>query len=229
VEVLHREADALRDRVHQKGAVVVNNRLSSSGDTASPPPIPPGRNRRRDGRDIARSISGELLILVVCAIFWSQTYKFEDADADGLGPTFVPRLLIGLLVLCVLVRVVQTFLARPGLQTARSDAEGTHPDAPEDAEEEHPTSRRYLLVGVGLAVGYVLATMYLGYPLATFLLVVGFVGINSRLTWHTFAVALAVALSFPYLFVRIVFIDLPTGVGVFDSFTIALYSALGIY
>lgn len=207
----------------------MNNRLSSSGDTASPPPIPPGPNRRRDGREIARSVSGEVLILVVCAIFWSQTYQFEDADADGLGPTFVPRLLIGLLVLCVLVRVVQTFRAGPGLQTSRSDAEGTHPDSPEDAEEEHPTSRRYLLVGVGLAVGYVLATMYLGYPLATFLLVVGFVGINSRLTWHTFAVALAVALSFPYLFVRIVFIDLPTGVGVFDSFTIALYSALGIY
>jgi len=207
----------------------VTSRLSSSDSPTAARPIAPGTARRTGGRDIARAVGGELLLLVVCAIFWSQTYRFEQDDADGLGPTFVPRLLIGLLVVCVLVRVVQTLRAPPDLDGSRSDSAGVHPDSPEDAEEDHPTSRRHLLVGVGMAVGYVLASMYVGYPIATFLLVVGFVGLNSAITWRTFAVALAVALSFPYLFVRVVFIDLPTGVGIFDSFTIALYSALGIY
>lgn len=207
------------------------NKLTSSNNAVTPPPIRPEGSRRTNVGDLARSLLGELLILAVCAVFWVQTYKFEQADADGLGPTFMPRLLIGLLALCVLIRIAQTVhAARWAPASARPrGAKEAGPSAEHADEENHPTSPRHMLVGIAVAVGYVLATTYLGYPIATFLLIIAFVATTSRLTWKTFAVAFGVALFFPYLFVKIVYIDLPTGVGVFDSLTIALYSLLGIY
>jgi putative tricarboxylic transport membrane protein len=42
-------------------------------------------------------------------------------------------------------------------------------------------------------------------------------------------VAAVVAVVFTYVFVKVVYMSLPTGVGVFDSLTVALYELLGIY
>jgi hypothetical protein len=206
----------------------VRERLDAPGGAAVPPSGPQGADKRGRGAELGRALLGELLVLVVCAVFWWQTYAFEQPDAQGLGPAFVPRLLIGLLVVCVLVRVVQSVL-----EVRRPDAHrhsGTpHVEEGELAEEEYPASTPHVLLGIGLAAGYVLATTLVGYPIATFLLVVAFVWTASRLSWTVVAVALGVALAFPYLFVRVVFIDLPRGIGVFDDFTIWLYSLLGIY
>jgi putative tricarboxylic transport membrane protein len=45
----------------------------------------------------------------------------------------------------------------------------------------------------------------------------------------TVPVAAAVALVFTYVFVKVVYMSLPTGISVFDSLTVALYELLGIY
>lgn len=178
----------------------------------------------------------EVLLLGVCVVFWVQTYAFEQEGAQGLGPTFLPRLLLVLLALCVLGRVAQKFSAarssspKAGSTAQEEETAGLlHVEEGAIPEEDWPSSTPHLLLGVGLAAGYALATTYLGYPLATLLLLVGFVSLASRFTWLTLAVALGVALSFPYLFVKVVYIDLPRGVGVFDDFTVWLYGLLGIY
>lgn len=82
----------------------MSDRLTPA-DGATTPPVPPDRPQGSGGRHIAGSLVGEVVVLAVCALFWWQTYSFEQEDAAGLGPTFVPRLLIVLLVVCVLVRV----------------------------------------------------------------------------------------------------------------------------
>jgi hypothetical protein len=45
----------------------------------------------------------------------------------------------------------------------------------------------------------------------------------------TVPVAAAAALVFTYVFVKVVYMSLPTGVSVFDSLTAALYELLGVY
>lgn len=196
-----------------------NRPTSSASDGAendsTPATTPPGHPQRRGPMDAARSLAGEIVVVIVCVVFWLETSEFEQPDAGGLGPTFVPRLLIILLVICVMVRICQTFWSRP--------ADEQH------ADDDYPISKRHLVQGIALSVGYVLAVMYVGYPLATFLLVLSFIWTASKFTWTAAVLAFGVALALPYLFVRVVFIDLPRGVGVFDEFTIWLYGLLGIY
>lgn len=210
-------------------------KLTPSDEDAMPPSAPPGRAGGARALDRARSLLSEALLLVICGIFWVQTTSFEQEGAEGLGPTFVPRLLIVLLVVCALARMLQKVLAWPrGEPSVAAPREHTgdgqlHVEEGAIAEEDYPSSTRHLLLGIALAVGYVLGTTYLGYPLATLLVVVVFVWTASRLTWVTLAVAFGIALTFPYIFVKVVFIDLPRGVGVFDDFTVWLYNLLGIY
>lgn len=187
-----------------------------------------------------RSLVTEAALLAVCAVFWVQTREFEqDVGPGELGPAFVPRLLIVLLALCVLIRVVQQLLEfrRPApevdqhaeARTDRAAAGGHVLEEGTIAEEEYPTDGLRLLLGFALAVGYVVGTIYLGYPLATLLVIIAFISTASKLTWTAVLVGLVTALVFPYVFVKVVFIALPTGVWVFDDFTVWLYNLLGIY
>ena len=50
-----------------------------------------------------------------------------------------------------------------------------------------------------------------------------------RKPWTLLGVALVAPQVLAYLFVKIVYIALPTGVGVFDTVTVLLYRVFGIY
>ena len=79
-------------------------------------------------------------------------------------------------------------------------------------------------------MAYIVATMYLGWPIATFLFVVAFLWVaGKRNLAVTVPVAAALAVAFTFIFVKAVYMALPTGVGVFDSLTVATYELLGIY
>jgi len=186
------------------------------------------------------SLATEAVLLVVCAVFWVQTNKFDQEVNPGeLGPTFVPRLLIVVFALSIVIRVLQEVMearrsavaleddAQPGTAlgavTSQSLEEGAL------AEEEYPTDPKRLLLGFALAIGYVFGTIYLGYPLATLLLVLAFIWTGSRFSWTAVGVALVTALAFPYIFVKLVYIALPTGVWIFDDFTVWLYNLMNIY
>lgn len=190
----------------------------------------------------------EAALLAVCAVFWVQTNTFDqDVPPGELGPAFFPRLLVILLAVCVLIRVLQTLLASrrdTSVTPSGQAAEGTHllddtsynlsvgGERIEEGtivEEDYPIDNFRLFIGCALAVGYVLGTTYLGYPLATLLVILAFLWTASKPTWVALLVAFATALAFPYMFVKIVFIALPTGVWIFDDFTVWLYNLLGIY
>jgi putative tricarboxylic transport membrane protein len=87
-----------------------------------------------------------------------------------------------------------------------------------------------VLVAVVGAVVYVVLTVYLGWPLATFLFAVGFLWVaGKRNLAVTVPVGAAVTMAFTFVFVKVVYMALPTGIGIFDSFTVATYKLLGIY
>jgi len=177
-------------------------------------------------RPLLVRIAPELVALAVCVALLIATAGMTTS-AGGPGPAFYPRLLGGLLVIALLVRIGQQ------LRSHRRESEGHAPETaggePSDFDPALISDRR-VWAAVAFTVAYIIATMYLGWPIATFVFVVAFLWVaGKRNLAITIPVAAALAIAFTFIFVKAVYMALPTGVGVFDSMTVATYELLGIY
>jgi putative tricarboxylic transport membrane protein len=85
-----------------------------------------------------------------------------------------------------------------------------------------------LAIAIALAVGYVFATMFLGYLIATAVFLTAFIWIGGQRRWYVPLIAIAGSLVSVSVFIGIVYVSLPTGVGIFDTITVAIYELLGI-
>lgn len=157
----------------------------------------------------------EIGVLGFCAVLYAMTSDL-DTTAPGPGPAFFPRLLIALLAVSMIVRIGQTVL-----EIRRERAEKI---------VDTTVSMPRVWLAIGLAVGYVVATLYLGWIIATFAFIVVFLYLAGKRTlWLTVPLGAGLSIGMAYLFVKVVYIALPTGIGVFDQFTIGLLQALGAF
>lgn len=165
------------------------------------------------------------------ALFLSAAYLFHDAGTFAaaarpgqLGPDFWPRA-----VLVLLMVVCGCEVLRGVLFAHRRVAEA--PLVADDAEPT-PAEPRYpwrLGAGIGLAIAYVLALDELGFFITTALFL-GLFMIAGRY-YRTRVVALASLLGslvFVFVFMKIVYVSLPLGIGPFRTFSVWLLAMLGI-
>lgn len=141
------------------------------------------------------------------------------ARGDQLGPGFWPRLVLAGLAATCLARLVLAWRGRA--VPAVADPAAAPLDGP---------ARARLGAAVGLLVLYVAATPWLGFPLTTALFIAAFMvlaGGRSPVAVATAAAAGTVALL--YVFIKLVYLPLPKGAGPFETATLALYRALGIF
>lgn len=145
------------------------------------------------------------------------------AQGRQLGPAFWPKMMSGLLGVAAAVRLVAELRAgnRPRMKVK------VHEEGVED--EDAPLSWSWLAIGALLAIGYVPATIYLGFPLATALFMFAFIWLGGERRWFIAPLAIATALGFAWIFLKAVYVSLPTGVGIFNRLTVALYNLIGIY
>lgn len=168
----------------------------------------------------------EVAVLVMTVPMWMVTSSWTSS-VGGPGPAFYPRLLLVLLVVAMLVRLGQEV---QGIR--RGDLGEGEEAGHEEGVEIDPAliDMRRVAVAIGLSVVYVLATLYLGWPLATFALTLVFLWlVRKRNLFITLPLGLVFAVGMSYVFVKVVYIALPTGVGVFDQFTVLLFELLGVY
>jgi putative tricarboxylic transport membrane protein len=149
--------------------------------------------------------------------------NFSSSQQPGqLGPAFWPRLVAAGLAVALLVRIVQVFREhnQPVVRVVSEfdDIEG------DDAEVHWPSAA----VAMGLAFGYVVGTMFLGYMFATMAFLGAFIWAGGQRRWVAPVVAVAGGLVMTYVFVGVVYVSVPTGVGLFDTVTVAVYRLLGI-
>ncbi len=176
------------------------------------------------GRRVAAPLGG---VLVSVGLLLG-TRGFDHVARSGqLGPGFWPRFVLASLGLTCL---------------AKSIAEWRHPRAAEplgpalvdvralEAGKLPDLSRRKLATAIGLIVGYVLATPAVGFASATAAFIATFMylcGARSVTVLAANTVAGTVVLL--YLFVKLVYLPLPKGEGLFEAASLALYRALGIF
>lgn len=185
-----------------------------------------GRSRWTSRSHSMRQILPEIGFIILAAYLWYEAGEFRDVRGDALGPDFWPQLLTVLLGLTACVRLVRKLFL---LRRANQQADDALSAKDEDSDDE-PISRRKAGIVIALAIGYVPSVIYLGYPLATLLFMVVFLWLSGKCNWLAIiSVSTIGTFVFTYTFQEIVFVALPTGVGVFDSFTVWLYRLLGIY
>jgi len=138
----------------------------------------------------------------------------DVAPPGQLSPAFWPRLVLVGLALACLVK---------GLQDVRAGAAREVLGPP-------PLARGRLTVAIAAVGLYVLATPWLGFPLANALFIAGFLilcGARGPVVVGLNAVVGTVALL--YVFVKLVYLPLPKGAGPFEDLTIGLLRALRIF
>lgn len=184
---------------------------------------------------MAGHVLPEIVLIVIAAYLWYRTGQFRQVPPGDLGPDFWPQLLTILLGVTAGVRAVHKVLVLR--RAARASAAGNAAPADDaaagpgvDEGDEEPIFRGKAAIVMALAVGYVVGVIYLGYPLATAVFLGAFLWLSGKRNWLLVtAVSVVGALVFTYTFQKIVFVALPTGVGIFDAFTVWLYQLVGIY
>jgi len=178
-------------------------------------------------RATGRSVPFAVLFCAALYLF-TLTRQFEFPRAPGrLGPDVWPQAILVLLMLACAIGIGRNLLAR-----RRVGPQEEHSMLPGDTLAREPAAAsRYELVAAGLLLflGYPVALEYLGFLLATFLLMALFMLVGGwRNLLGVAAVSAIGALGLFYVFRGLVYVSLPLGTGPFRSATLWVASLLGM-
>jgi putative tricarboxylic transport membrane protein len=176
--------------------------------------------------------SAPFAILFCAALYlFSLTLGFEFPHVPGrVGPDIWPQAILVLLMLACAIGIARSFFARERPDTA--DPAAHRAAIPGEALAEEPdVPSRYGLVILGMALFliYPVALEYLGFLVATFLLMALFMWIGQ---WRNPAGVLGTSLIGTvvlfYVFRGIVYVSLPLGTGPFLDFSVWVAQHLGM-
>ena len=172
-------------------------------------------------RALAAELVPEVVLLIAAASAFYLAGNFGgQTDPGQLGPGFWPRMAATGLAIALVARIVQIVRARNRpIVKVHSEFEW---------EDEAPIYWQQVGIAMGLAVAYVYATMFIGFLFGTAVFLSVFIWLGGQRRWFVPLIGAAGALVAAYVFIGVVYVALPTGVGIFDSLTVDIYRALGI-
>src|SRR5690242_1532997 len=171
----------------------------------------------------AKAIAPYAALLAGAAYLYHDAGSFAAAGKAGqLGPDFWPRAILTLLMIVCAVEIVRRALFAPAASPA-ADAEGIPGD-------DAPRFPRLLAAGMLITALYVPGMDYLGFFLATVAYLAAFMAVGRYRRWGVIATTSVLgSLAFVYVFMKVVYVSLPLGVGPFRHVSTALMAALGIH
>jgi len=168
-------------------------------------------------------------LLLGAAYLYRSAGHFAYAPRPGeLGPDVWPRAILALLMgICAWEVLRRMFFA--GAAAAPPHAQQPGADAG-DGAEEGARHAHLLYAGIGLTVLYVLGMGTLGFFLATVLYLALFMLVGRYRRYGVIAVtSILGSLAFVFVFMKIVYVSLPLGLGPFKQISIFILAALGIH
>jgi putative tricarboxylic transport membrane protein len=175
-------------------------------------------------------------VLPYAALFIGAAYLFHDAATFAaaarpgqLGPDFWPRAVLVLLMVVCGYEVLRKLLFDRAV--AAPAAEPPQAQAAHD-DEAPPASPRFPLrlgVGIALSIAYVLTLDELGFFVGTALYLALFM-VTGRYYRSRVVLLSSVlgSLAFVFVFMKVVYVSLPLGVGPFRVLSVWLLALLGI-
>lgn len=180
-----------------------------------------------------------MAVLAATAYFYHLAARFEFNVVPGrLGPDVWPKailILLGLTCIYAIIRAAFVREAHPpvpeAMATPHTPSGAMHVEAASEVATtaEGPSYPLLVALGMGLFLAYPVAIQYVGFIVATFVLMVAFMYIgrwrNHLAIWLTGTIGTFVLF---YVFRGVVYISLPQGVGPFKDFTNWLAATLGM-
>ncbi len=161
-----------------------------------------------------------LICLAAAAVLWWLTGQITfDARPGQIGPTFWPRVAIGLMAAAAAVEAVRKLAALAPDRETKGIGEALE-GGEEDDEADAPRVPALLYAGMALTLAYAVLVTTLGFVLSTFLYLAAFMYLG-RLRDHAVVWTTAVVgtLVFALVFLKIVYVSLPRGTAPFDGVT----------
>lgn len=163
-------------------------------------------------------------VILCCAAylyFLAQHFQFELVPGR-VGPDAWPKIVLALL------------LATCAWQVARILIFGAAPTASADDElplAEGEGNYTYLaLLAIGVTIVYAFLLPALGFLVATVLYIAGIAYVGRyRQVWPLVATSIIAPIVLIFVFMKIVYVALPLGVGPFKDLTLALLKVLGVH
>lgn len=162
-----------------------------------------------------------VLLLVVSLVLWRFANHIDVSARPGqLGPDFWPKVAIGLMAVVSLIELARAVVS-PNHREAHGITDQLESAEPlPDADEAGDRSLPLLLGGMAMCGGYALSLGIIGFPLATFLFLAGFMYLGRfrrhAMIWTSSLIGAAVL---SVLFLKVVYVSLPRGIAPFDTIT----------
>ena len=177
---------------------------------------------------LARAAPYVLLLAVAGALYAAALRIDYVGPADRIGPDFWPRAVLILLAAVCVYEIAKSLVATQArsaggmlqlyLDTAPAGTGGG----------QRPSAARAALA-IGATLAYVLLVGVLGFFLATAAFLAGFIALGGYRRWGVVAAcSLGGSLAMVVLFMKVVYVSLPLGMGPFRVLSIALLQALGV-
>ena len=169
-----------------------------------------------------------VLLLGAAWLYRDAGHFAYSARPGELGPDFWPRaVLVLLMAVCAIEGARRVFPT--GRAAASAEGAPGRPE-PKAAHEEAGRNPLRLAAGIGLAVLYVPGMQVLGFFLATALFLALFMAVGRYRRAGVIATTSVLgSLAFVYVFMKIVYVSLPLGVGPFRHVSVWLLAVLGIH
>jgi putative tricarboxylic transport membrane protein len=172
------------------------------------------------------------IVLGAAVYFYYLADHFSYAAIpDRIGPDGWPKLVLVLLGLVCVYEIMRRVLVKsvasePAAELLGAPAIGQD----EDMEAAGPGRPGLVAAAVALTVGYLLVIETTGFFLSTFAYLAVLMGIGGfRRIAVVLPLALALALFFMYVFMKIIFVALPIGIEPFSRVSVSIMSLLGVH
>jgi hypothetical protein len=170
------------------------------------------------------------VVLAVAAGLYSVAGRIDyAARGTSIGPDFWPKLALVLMGLACLYEIGRIFLRRTLAEEVSGIAEALDHEKIEETEAAETFYPVLLAAGVALTLAYALWVTELGFVLSTFIFIVAFMYIgryrNHVVIWLS---GLIGTLVFALIFLKVVYVSLPRGVGPFAEITQMVMNLLGV-
>jgi putative tricarboxylic transport membrane protein len=184
---------------------------------------------------VGRALPYVVVLVIVCVLFVLAERIGFVAPGGRIGPNFWPKAILLLaMITCVYAIAKALFLARgehdlQGVLGSVLKEVPAKDEATLTAEAPEPRFPLLLWTGIALTIGYLLVIEKLGFFLTTALYLGLFMWIGRyRRVGVIVATSVLGALFFVFMFMKVVYVSLPLGVGPFAEVSFALMKLLGI-
>jgi putative tricarboxylic transport membrane protein len=190
--------------------------------------------------DLARRAGPFVIVLGAGLWLWTVADAFAIKTSLGrAGPELWPKIILVLMIGAAIWGIAEAILkSRPDHDTSilianASRSAGHEEDARQDlaaatdgASERRP---RFAAAGIAAMLGYVAVIPYVGFLIATFLLLLAIMlAAGYARVLRAIAISLIGAFVFFIVFQRVVYVSLPHGEGPFKELTLALMALVGV-